>query len=385
MDWMIAPQQKSLQLLFVTNAERDESLSASLRELCSRKDIGFGVANIPACQESMANGLDKEATLFIIYISPNPGENADFPGYNLASSLKNQRIPLRRIKFYTVGKPLLEEVKEKYNLVLSLCDYIATEASPEIDTVMVERWINDSLEIQYDKKRLKETSFLRHSASSALGDAIKSLERYQEQYPDFQIPATLYYLALQAILISENLESEHLNKFFFRLPAEDTLRKQGFCKNFIDSLADTGRMARALAEFRLGNDSNPIFPKQLSRPTVEIQGDIPFQEMGLENGIEVSVFIAILVTLLKESIEHTERYIRDKNLKGRDQPTIQVYTDGNDKICIKNPCLEEAKPLTEKSFQKITLEVFAPHVHTWQVQDPEIRDGFWIRCLTRRI
>ena len=380
--WLISPLQKSLQLIFVTDTEPDESLSASLRELCSRMDIAFGLAKIPESQESMASGLEKEATLLIIEILQNPGERGQFAGYEFASNLK---IPLRRIKFYTVGKPVLEGVREKYHLVLCLCDYVAPEASPEIDTVMVERWIDDSLEIQYDQQRLKETSFLRHSASSALGDTIKSLEVYKQQCPDFRIPTTLYYVALQATLISENLESGTLNKFVFRLPAEDILRQQGLCEEFIASLANTDAMARALAEFRLGSDPLPIFPFQLSRPIVETRGNIPFQEMGLEEGIEVSVFIAILVTLLKESIEHTERYIRDKNLKGQDQPTIQVYTDGNDNIYIKNPCHQVAKPLTEKSYQQITLEIFARHVHAWQVQDPEIRDGFWIRCLTKRI
>ncbi len=382
MNWLIESSGEGLQLILVGGGEPNESLSASLQDLCLGKHIGFGVTDFPGCQASIDKGLDKENTLFIIEISQNSGENGRLAGYRFAKDLRDQAIPLRRIKFYTVGKPALGDPEESYNLVLSLCDYIAPEASPEIDRIMVERWINESLEIQYDKRRLKEGSFLRHSASSALGETIKSLEKYQQDHPDFQIPNTLYFIALQAMLISGNLESE-FNKFVFRILAEDILRQQGFCKEFIDSLVNSGRIARALAEFRLGNDHSPILPSKLREPNVETRGNIPFQEMGLTLGLQVSVFIGILVILLKEAIEHTERYLKDNNPKQSERRVIQVYTQNNDKICIKNPCLKEAKPLTKGNNQKITLEVFAPHLPTWQVQDEEIIDGFWIRCLSK--
>ena len=362
-----------LQLIFVAKNELEPDIFTSLNDICFRKSIDFSQTNFDQYQESIGNKfLNQETTLLIIEILHNT------EGYEFVEKLK---IPPQRRKFYTAGQPLLSEVRQKYNLCFS--DYIAPNSSPEIDTIFVERWIDDFLEIQDFKRRLNESAFLRHSLSSTLGETIKSLERYQETHPDFQIPNALHYISLQATLISGNLDPENINKFIFRISAEEILSTEGFCKRFIDSLTQQGQMARALAEFRLGSDKKPIFPNQLEQPDVEITGNIPFSEMNLSPGIEVYVFIAILVTLLKEAIEHTERYLRDNNPEKQEHRIIQVYTQNNDNIYIKNPCSEEVMSLTEQSNQRITIEVFSRHVSTWNIEDPQIETGFWIRRLTK--
>lgn len=381
-----------LNLIFVSDDppnQINETLIRTFEQVCSENNIDFTQATIAEAKKLMnsSHGNTME-TLFVIQVPEVCSEDELHEGYFLAEELN---IPPRRRKFYTQGQPQLEDIKNNHGLELSLSEYISPHLSPEIDKVHLQQWINYALAVLEREKALiqKEKALsvgqsLRHTLGTSLKAGMKKLEKYKEKHEDFQIPISLNFIAWQALLVSGELNSDEMNRFFSRLPGQENLSENGFSEEIVELLTGENCLARDLAEARLANDG--IFPKQLKSLRVQTSGNISAEYLGLCSEIQIGVFIAILVFLLKDAIEHTQRYLinNSNSAKQNLRNTIEVYVKNNSKIYVKNPCLDDVQPLTEQSNQKKTLDILTPHLEPiWRVQNPKIQDGSWIRCLAK--
>ncbi|MEL4898322.1 hypothetical protein [Crocosphaera sp. Alani8] len=196
-------------------------------------------------------------------------------------------------------------------------------------------WIKNQLDVATMKQSNTKASVQRaqydsmasilHYIPYAFSESVKQLTKYQKTHPDFEIPIALYVVAVETALYARlSDDREELKKFIFWLPIEDILKEKGLGREFFDELSNERGMSRCLTEYSLSTHSNPIFSKQLKKPKVVVKGHMSFGELGLTDDIKVRVFIALLIILLKESLESTERYLSCVNDVNNQQVEVTI-------------------------------------------------------------
>jgi hypothetical protein len=133
-----------------------------------------------------------------------------------------------------------------------------------------------------------------------------------------------------------------------------------------------------LAEYSLATQSSPIFSKQLAQPEIVVEGYLPFEKLGLTDDVKIRVFIALLIVILKENIEHTERYINNYSPDDEDYRKIKVSIEGNS-ITIKKPAPEDASSqlLEENNTAGEAIGLFLGYLSPeWQKIEPKREKGW---------
>jgi hypothetical protein len=231
-----------------------------------------------------------------------------------------------------------------------------------------------------------------HYIPSAFANSVEYLQNHQRaKGPEcgFAVPEGLYLAALEASLAARGLDREAFFKSTLRLPsAERELTEHGVSDSLCQQLVAREGVARRLAEARLQTGARPMTPRQFRRPAVIVRGpDMPFPMLRLSD-LEVQVFLGLLILLLKEAIEHTERYLRDR---GAAMPTreIEVARDvqgDHISIAISNPCLPPERTLDANTGNgEASIKLFAGYLEGWSVEKPDITDdGRWVRRLSQK-
>ena len=191
-----------------------------------------------------------------------------------------------------------------------------------------------------ENARYQSKADILHYIPYAFTESVKQLIKYQKSNPDFQIPTTLYIVAVETALAARGSDnSDDLKRFIFGLPVEDTLKDKGLGTEVFEELSNDREISRQLAEYSLSTHSHPIFPKQLKKPKVMVSGDLTFEKLGLTEDIKIRVFIALLIIILTESIEQAERYLNEFPPHGEDD-------DKKIKVVIKENLITITYPIS---------------------------------------
>jgi hypothetical protein len=223
-----------------------------------------------------------------------------------------------------------------------------------------------------------------HSLPHGIATAMENLIEYGQSHADFEVPVTLFQMAIDAAVAAGWTSSTALYKSVPRLRNLETrIAKEGMNGGVVEFLSE--EIARKLAISRLANDPDPISQWEVKRPKILVTGALSSAELELRPGINLGVFISVLVLILKEAIEHTERCIRNANNNDGEVPNIHfVMCADSGLIEIKNPCSFDAQSLRiSESNQAVALALLSKHISPWSVQEQEIRDGFWVRRLRK--
>ena len=238
--------------------------------------------------------------------------------------------------------------------------------------------------VDVEAEKFKSRAAILHYIPYAFFESIKKLIKYEKSHPDFEIPTSLYIVAVETALYARGHDKEELKKFIFRLPVADTLKEKGLGKEVFEELSNERGISRRLAEYSLATHSSPIFSKQLKKPEVVVEGYLPFEKLRLNDDIKIRVFIALLIVILKESIEHTERYINNYSPDDEDYRKVRVLIEDNS-ITIKNPASADAdwSSAEENGTQREAIDLFKQYLgREWECQtDHQNEKGWWVYSL----
>ncbi len=235
-------------------------------------------------------------------------------------------------------------------------------------------------------EKFKSRAAILHYIPYTFSESIKQLIKYEKSHPDFHIPTSLYIVAVETALHAGGYDKDALKKFIFRLPVADTLKEKGLGAEVFEELSNERGISRLLAEYSLATHSSPIFSKQLKKPEVVVEGYLPFEKLRLNDDIKIQVFIALLIVILKESIEHTERYINNNySPDDEDYRKVRVLIKDNS-ITIKNPAPADAgwSSAEENGTQLEAINLFKQYLsREWECQIYHKNEkGWWARVLS---
>ena len=240
---------------------------------------------------------------------------------------------------------------------------------------------NTNLDLETEKYKSKAA--ILHYIPYVFSESVKKLINYEKSHPDFQIPTSLYIVAVETALYSRGFEKESLKKFIFGLPVEETLKDKGLGAEVFKELGGERGISRLLAEYSLATHSNPIFSTDLTKPEVVVEGYLPFEKIGLTDDVKIRVFIALLIVILKESIEHTERYIKKYSPDDEDYRKVRVLIEDHS-ITVKNPVPADMSWQSpgDNGTQLEPISLFSQYLSPeWQIE-PKSEDGWWAYSLS---
>lgn len=221
----------------------------------------------------------------------------------------------------------------------------------------------------------------------------KLLDKHKDSIPKALVESTRFrnsILQLAADFYSNNrlIDDEFWEQTVPQYPVEEALYQYGLNEMFI-KLCD--EYSRPLAEERAKLGSSKTRLKIIRKPGICVVGSTISKDYFIDQErMQVYIFIFSIVQLLKEAIQHTERYIDkyllDENEESWPSIIVEIRDVPSPCIIIKNPCIaDEIKIYESKAIcnQDIDVKKSNERMLSWEISAPHIEnnDGscFWVR------
>lgn len=251
-----------------------------------------------------------------------------------------------------------------------------------IDSMVQEKRIAAEIEgkLKYQSGKIGAM----HSVPDALCTVMGRLIAHQEEGKcDFKVPAELFLMSVDAAVRAKNIgDRKAFYKYVPRIDSINTeLMRNGLTPELIDMIVEN--MARPLAESRIKNDRDPIVrPK---KPSIVVNGVVAYKELGF-GSVESSVCIALLVHLLKESIEHTEKFLHLSSIHSMTHTMIQVdLCETSIKICNPTAGNKTNKDVgySESKDVNRVLSEYLKEKSGWELINRDDNEKYWCREISK--